>query len=95
MQVDGPGVSWGSTLGPACAQAFPRRVDALVLCVLARNHRLVLRYKRLGPPEPSGRTDPALHILGPDGTVIATTDGSVYQISGTQFPVGNPAAAVR
>jgi hypothetical protein len=55
----------------------------------------VLRYKRLGPPEPSGRTDPALHILGPDGTVIATTDGSVYQISGTQFPVGNPAAAVR
>jgi hypothetical protein len=65
-----------------------------IRCVLARRHRLVLRYNDSGPLEPSGFTDPALHFLAPDGTITATTDGAIYQISGgMQFPVGNPAAA--
>jgi hypothetical protein len=69
-----------------------------VRSVLARRHRLVLRGGRTTPigarPEPSGPTDPQLHILGPDATEIATTDGTTYHVaSGTRYPAGGPAAA--
>jgi hypothetical protein len=65
-----------------------------VSTVLARRHRLVLRYSDPPPLAPSGPTSPTLHIFAPDGTRTATTDGSVYQLEdGRTFPVGNPAAA--
>jgi hypothetical protein len=65
-----------------------------IRCVLARNHRLVLRYNDSGSLEPSGLTDPALHILGPDGTITVTTDGATYRIGGgMRFPADDPAAA--
>ena len=61
--------------------------------VLARNHRLVLLYNRV-PSGPSGMTDPQLHILAPDGTDIATTDGTTYRLaSGQEYPAADPAAA--
>src|SRR6266700_7965091 len=61
--------------------------------VLARNHRLVLRYNRV-PSGPSGMTDPQLHIFAPDGTCVATTDGTAYRLaSGRQCPAADPAAA--
>ncbi len=50
-------------------------------CVLARNHRLVLRYNEASC-EPSGLTEPVLHIFIQDGTAIATTDGHAYHVSG-------------
>lgn len=53
----------------------------------------MLRYNATSP-EPSGMTDPALHIFTPDGTSIATTDGSTYNLPGGQAsPVSDPAAA--
>jgi hypothetical protein len=69
-----------------------------VRSVLARHHRLVLRGGRTTPigtrPEPSGPTDPELHILGPAATEIATTDGTAYHVaSGTRYPADDPAAA--
>jgi hypothetical protein len=69
-----------------------------VRSVLARRHRLVLRGGRTTPigarPEPSGPTDPQLHILGPGATDIATTDGTAYHVaSGTRYPASDPAAA--
>jgi hypothetical protein len=55
--------------------------------VLARNHRLVLRYND-APLAPSGLTDPCLHIMLPAGTRTATTDGTSYRTSdGTACPV--------
>jgi len=64
-----------------------------VRSVLARHHRLVLQYNRV-PSRPSGLTDPQLHILAPDSTDIATTDGSTYRLArGMQCPAGDPAAA--
>ena len=61
--------------------------------VLARNHRLVLTSGR-APCEPSGPTDPQLHIFTPDGTDIATTDGITYTLaSGHECPASNPHAA--
>lgn len=64
-----------------------------VRCVPARNHRLVPRYNAT-PPEPSGLTDPALHIFTPGGTAIATTDGHIYTLPGGHAsPVTDPAAA--
>jgi hypothetical protein len=69
-----------------------------VRCVLARNHRLVLRYND-SPLAPSGLTDPMLHIFAPDAKQVATTDGACYRLSaGQEFPVGDPAvtaAAIR
>ena len=63
-----------------------------IASVLARNHRLVLRSER-GPCEPSGPTDPQLHIFTRDGTDVATTDGITYSLaSGTEYPAGDPAA---
>lgn len=64
-----------------------------VRSVLARNHRLVLQYSA-GPWEPSGLTNPHLHVFGPDGTDIATTDGMTYRLaSGPEYPAADPAAA--
>ena len=64
-----------------------------VRSILARNHRLVLQYSRV-PSGPSGQTDPQLHIFAPDGTDIATTDGSTYNLaSGEKCPAGDPASA--
>lgn len=64
-----------------------------VRSVLARNHRLALRYNS-DPCEPSGLTDPTLHIFGPSGTDIATTDGIAYSLaSGGRFPADDPIAA--
>lgn len=61
--------------------------------VLARNHKLVLRYVT-GPFKPSGLTDPDLHIFTPDGTDTATTDGTMYRLaSGGEYSVADPATA--
>lgn len=60
--------------------------------VLARCQRLVLRSDQ--PIAPSGLTDPQLHIFGPDGTDIATTDRTTYHFaSGPEYPVSDPAGA--
>jgi hypothetical protein len=60
--------------------------------MLARNHRLVLRYGQ-APLDPSGLTNPALHIFGPAGTRVATTDGITYRLDdGQEYPVTDPAA---
>jgi hypothetical protein len=64
-----------------------------VRCVLARRHRLVLRYNR-GPDEPSGLTDPELRLYFTDHTDTATTNGAFYRFgSGHEFPVADPSAA--
>lgn len=64
-----------------------------VRCLLARKHRLILRYNSV-PFEPSGLTDPQLHIFTPGGKDIATTDGLVYRLaSGKEFPADHPPAA--
>jgi len=64
-----------------------------VRSVLARNHRLVLQYNRV-PYGPCGMTDPQLHVFAPDGTCVATTDGTTFHLaSGRQCPADDPAAA--
>jgi len=64
-----------------------------IQCVLARRHRLVLRYTE-NPVSPSGLTDPTLHVFAPAGTRIVSTDGITYRLdTGLQFPVLDPAAA--
>jgi hypothetical protein len=64
-----------------------------VRCVLARRHRLVLRYTA-HPVPPSGLTDPSLHILASAGTRTVRTDGTTYQLdTGQKLPVSNPTAA--
>ena len=64
-----------------------------IRCVLARNHRLVLHYNVV-PSGPSGMTDPVLHIFTPEGTDIATTDGSSYHLArGEKCPACDPVAA--
>jgi len=64
-----------------------------VRSVLARNHRLVLHYNH-SPCEPSGLTNPELHIFAADGTDIVTTDGGTYRLAnGNECPAGDPAAA--
>jgi hypothetical protein len=67
-----------------------------VRCVLARTQRLVLRWNspNPGPYRPSGPTDPQLHIFTPDGTAVATTDGTTYHLAaGQQCPADDPAGA--
>jgi hypothetical protein len=67
--------------------------DLGLACVLARKHRLVLRYNH-SPIGASGLTDPQLHVFSPDGTIIATTDGTAYLLdSGSRYPASDPAAA--
>ncbi len=51
-----------------------------VRSILARNHRLFLRYND-GPGEPSGLTDPKLHVFGPQGHVV-TIKNSTYVLDG-------------
>jgi len=66
-----------------------------VSSVLARRHRLVLQGGRTRC-EPSGPTDPELHIFTPDGTDIATTRGSAYHFaSGHAHPAADPARAAQ
>jgi hypothetical protein len=66
-----------------------------VSAVLARHHRLVLRGGR-SPCEPSGPTDPQLHVFTPAGTRIITTDGTSYlHGDGTVCPADDPARAAR
>jgi hypothetical protein len=62
--------------------------------VLTRNQRLVLRYNQ-APCEPSGPTDPQLHILAPSGPArVVTTDGTAYRLAGGgQWPVSDPGTA--
>lgn len=48
--------------------------------LLVRNRRLVLRSAGNGL-EPSGPTDPQLHVFADDGTEIATTDGALYEFT--------------
>lgn len=65
-----------------------------VRCVLARRHRLVLRYNDPPPLAPSGPTSPTLHIFAPGRTRTASTDGTVYRLDDDrQFPAASPAAA--
>lgn len=65
-----------------------------VRSVLARRHRLVLRFNDPPPLAPSGPTEPTLHVFAPGGTQIATTDGNVYRLdSGLELPASDPAAA--
>ena len=65
-----------------------------IRCVLARRHRLVLRYNDPPPLAPSGPVSPTLHIFAPGRTFTASTDGTVYWLDDDRrFPVGNPAAA--
>ena len=70
-------------------------LEVLGICgVLARNHRLVLRYND-APLEPSGLTDPELRLPALHGFSIITTDGSAYAFAdGRRYPVGDlPAVA--
>jgi hypothetical protein len=61
-------------------------------CMLAGRQRLVLRYTEPPPQAPSGRTNPALHIISPVPDVV-TTDGTCYRLSdGREFPVSDGAA---
>jgi hypothetical protein len=64
-----------------------------VRAILARNYRLVLRNDKT-PYDPSGPTDPALHIFTSDGTTIATTDGTTYVFTtGRRSAASDPDAA--
>jgi hypothetical protein len=64
-----------------------------VRSVVARNHRLVLRYNQV-PLEPSGLTNPRLHIFCRSAARTAVTDGMSYRLdSGEEFPASDPAAA--
>lgn len=61
--------------------------------LLARTHRLVLRYNE-SPCPPSGLTNPILHIFMPGGMVAVTTDGRWYVLPGSsRCNVSDPAAA--
>jgi hypothetical protein len=64
-----------------------------VRSVLARNHRLVLRYNSESY-EPSGLTDPKLHVFIAGDTLVATTDGTTYTMADFgQYSASDPAAA--
>lgn len=63
-----------------------------VTCYLARHQRLVLRYAE-GPLEPSGPTNPQLHIFLTGSPQSVTTDGACYRLGKREFPVSDPAAA--
>jgi hypothetical protein len=63
-----------------------------VQSVLVRNRRLVLRAAGSGL-EPSGPTDPRLHMYLANGADAVTTDGTSYQLaSGPVYPADNPRA---
>lgn len=67
--------------------------DLGIQCVLARNHRLVLRDRAERPFKPSGLTDPQLFVFLPSGCQHVTTDGVSYRLGSDQFPVRESAAA--
>lgn len=61
-------------------------------CVLARTRRLVLRASP-AQHEPSGPTNPQLHVLTGTSSLV-TTDGTMYRLpDGLQHPASDPAAA--
>jgi len=63
-------------------------------CMLAGRQRLVLRYTEPPPHAPSGRTNPALHVISPVPNVV-TTDGAFFRLrDGQEFPVSDGAAVV-
>jgi hypothetical protein len=63
-----------------------------VQSMLARRHRLVLRYAD-NPVPPSGPTNPTLHVFAAS-TLTVSTDSTTYRIStGQELPAGDPAAA--
>jgi hypothetical protein len=65
-----------------------------VQSISARRQRLVLRYNDPAPLPPSGPTNPALHIFGPDSTSVVTTDCAMYRLDdGRELPASDPAAA--
>jgi hypothetical protein len=67
-----------------------------VSTVLARTRRLVLGTKPHKRPEPSGPTDPQLHVFTPDGTAIITTDGTSYlSRDGSAYLADDSAQAAR
>jgi hypothetical protein len=64
-----------------------------IQCVLARHHRLVLRYAE-GPVPPSGLTNPTLHVVAAGGTETITTDGATYRLStGQELPADDSVSA--
>ena len=64
-----------------------------VRCVLAGTRRVVLRSNQ-APAEPSGPTNPQLHVFTGEGTRVVTTDGAAYYLTGSPpCPVSDPAAA--
>lgn len=81
----------GQPAPPGCpAAADESRPDLGIASILARKHRLVLRYT----DGIAGLTDPELHILGPAQIRVATTDGTVYRLaSAREYPTADPAAA--
>jgi hypothetical protein len=67
-----------------------------VRSVVARNHRLVLRWNSIGPFGPSGPTDPQLHVLISAGSVVVTVDGDSYRLDcGEDVPASDPASVAR
>lgn len=52
--------------------------------ILARKHRLFLRYND-GPHEPSGMTDPELHVFGPKKHVVTIKDSAYVLDGGKRF----------
>jgi hypothetical protein len=65
-----------------------------IRCVLARTHRLVLRYSA-APLAASGPTEPQLYVFFIPGQKpgIVTTDGVNYRFGSDEFPVDDPVAA--
>jgi hypothetical protein len=83
-QLELPALELGAHIATALAaiaallRELKAELSALgIESVLARNHRLVLRYNA-GPLDPSGLTDPQLHIFTAAGKQVATTDGAVF-----------------
>ena len=66
-----------------------------VTSILARNHRLILRYN-MSPGQPSGLIDPVLHVFANTGRKAVTTDGTVFRLDGeAEFPVTDVNAVAR
>lgn len=56
--------------------------------------RHVLTLRAAAPFEPSGPTNPELHVLCASGREVITTDGSVYLLGpGEELSADDPAAA--
>lgn len=63
-----------------------------IRAVLARNHRLVLRYGE-GSCGPSGLTDPELHVFGPERKHVVTIKDNAYVLDGGRQFKSPPATA--